>query len=413
MSILKKNEKISASQALKYEFDILMQQNMPGHFDPALSEALRGLDQRRDPPSNNMGGTYPPPPLFLPQCEKNAVKIVNKAKIDFLAFTSSADVEALRVLLAVIWPDVVFSRNGHGMQGYPESMSITVDEVQYGLLGYGAPHGRNYVSLTGTACKTLDDELVEVFHEALSLPGIEAVLSRIDLCFDFYKGERTIEHALWSYEQGAFKRPRASSHPELKQVGTTKGGANWGRTVYVGKRGGHVMARIYEKGLEVFAKLPEEMQFQSECRELEALEAQGQAPQVAFKADDWLRIEVEYRRQGKDILLPLDMMLRRDEYFAGAYPYCADALGVADGVRPAGLKSDFDVDLLALMAHAKNSYGSLIHSLKELGFRDSEVVEYLSSGRNNNKLVRSGLLARIKRSVEDFKAADPDFDIPF
>ena len=63
--VLKKNEKISASQALKQEFDILLKQNMPGHFDPDLSERLQALDLRRHPPSNNMGGTYPlPPPVF-------------------------------------------------------------------------------------------------------------------------------------------------------------------------------------------------------------------------------------------------------------------------------------------------------------------------------------------------------------
>nr|GFD19704.1 hypothetical protein [Tanacetum cinerariifolium] len=104
---------------------------------------------------------------------------------------------------------------------------------------------------------------------------------------------------------------------------------------------------------------------------------------VDFKADDWLRLEAEYRRQGKDVLLPLDMMLRRDEYFAGAYPYFADALGRADGCRPS------------------------------LGFTDSDVVQYMTADRHNNKLVKSGLLARMRQAVDDAVGIDPDHDIPF
>lgn len=409
MSIQKNVGQGSAGEVWDREFHIQLKENFAGFVDPKIT---RQLAEVASPPSNNMGGTYPLPPLNISQCGNSTVNLVNKTKIDWLAFTSLADVPTLQLVLQTIWPEVTFSRNRQGMPGYPDSDSIKVEGVQFGQMGHGASHGRNFVSLTGTACKTLTDELVQVFFEALSIPAISGQLSRLDLCLDLYKGELSFDHAVWAYEQGQFKRPRASATPEQKKVGTTKAGENLGRTMYVGKRGGHVMARIYEKGLEVFAKLPEELRAMSECREWELSTPVDGGPPV-WKADNWLRAEVEYRRQGKDILLPLDMMIRRDEYFAGAYPYCASALGVADGVRPSMLKSDFDLDLLAMIGHAKRSYGSLVHSLKELGFRDSEVVEYITTGRPNEKLVRSGLLARIKAAVSEFERDNPDSDIPF
>lgn len=416
MSIHKSAEKSLASQALDDEFGILLRQNMNGFVDRDLAERLAAFAEIANPPSNNMGGTYPPPPLFFPHGEKSSDFVVkNKTKIDWLAFTSVASVEALQLVLAVVWPGVVFSRNSHGMPGYPDSDAVLVEGVQYGLMGYGAKHGRNFVSLTGTACKTLTDELVSVFHDALSLDEVDATLSRIDLCLDFYRGERTYDHARAAYDKLGFRRPRANADPELKEVGTTKGGINLGRTMYVGKRDGHVMARIYEKGLEVFAKLPEDQRAMSENREFERLlgTPPGAELQPAFVADDWLRLEVEYKKQGKDLPLPLSMMLRRDEFFAGAYPYFADALGVADGVRPAALKSDFQVELVSMISHAKRSYGSLIHSLRELGFTDSDVVQYLTTGRNNEKLVRSGLLARLAGDVRRWRDDNPDWDVPF
>lgn len=400
----------SGSQAVDHEFSILLEQNSNGFVDLDLARRLADLAEIANPPSNNMGGNLPYPPSFLPQCEKSTLKVVNKSKIDWLAFTSAADLDQLELVLQVVWPSLVFSRNSHGMPGYPESHSALVDGVQFGMIGFGAKHGRNFVSLTGTACKTLTDELVDVFHEALSLPEIDATLSRLDLCFDLFKGERTFDHAVWAYSNGEFKRSTGGAiSPEKKIVTTEKDGQNLGRTLYVGKRGGHVMARIYEKGLEVFARLPEDQRLMSEARE-----AVNGAPEAhTFVADDWLRLEVEYRRQGKDVPLPLDMMLRRDEFFAGAYPYFASALGVADGVRPSALKSEFQVDVDVMMAHMKRSYGSFVHSLKSLGFTDENVVECITSDRHNNKLVKSGLLGVMRQAVDQVLASDPDADIPF
>jgi len=407
----------AADEAWNNEYHILLKQNMAGYVERGLSAELGRLAEIANPPSNNMGGNLPKPPPFLPHGEKPAGKVSQKTSLDWLGFTSSAEFEEVRHLIEAVWPDALLTRHVRGMPGYPEAWQISVDAVQYGMIGTGAAHGRHFVSLTGTACKTLTDELISMLYEAFHIERWNAAqqcmesvydirLSRVDLCFDFYRGEVTFDHAMNAYKNERFKNRKGGRNPQLKVIDLSSDSKNLGRTMYVGKRDGEVMARIYEKGLEVFAKLPEELRLLSEERE--ALYGSE-----TLQADNWLRLEVEYKRVDKDRPLPLEMLLERDKYFAGAYPYYADALQRGDGLRPIGMKSEFQVDLDALMANAKRSYGSLIHSLEQMGFQPAEIVQHLSSGRHNDKLVKAGLIKKVTESLAEKRAADPDFDIPF
>lgn len=410
-SLHQKPPVLTGAQEIDREFTILLQSNMNGFVDRDVSRNLARLAERADPPSNNMGGTYPLPPADLPDCEKylssdNVLESlpVQKTKLDFLAFTTSVDVAMGQELVSTIWQDLQYTRNSKGMYGYPESFSITCDGVPFGVLCTGASHGRHLFSMTGEACSRLTDEEVLVAYYALVMPELDVRLSRVDICLDVFGGV-TWDHARYHYDRDGFKRPRASTNPELKEIGVSRDGKNQGRTMQVGKRSGHVVGRVYEKGLEVFAKLPEHLRLLSDERE-------DSLPQKAVYADDWLRLEVEYKRDG-DRELTFDMLLDRDRYFAGAFPYFAYVLGREDGVRPVGVKKQADVDLIAMIYHARRSYGSVVHTLKELGFTDSQVVKELSSGSNNPKLVKSGVLLKIKHELSKLRAADPDFDIPF
>lgn len=397
-------EKISsAATALGQEHDFLGNIQPADFSDVELRERLAALAAQDLPPSNNMGGNLPNTPHFFSHGEKPLVSVNQKTTLDWVAFTVPRELPDLCALVSTIWPDSMFTRNVRGVKGYPESWSITVDGMPFGVFGLGAEHGRNYVSLDGTACKTLTDELVELLFDVLTIPELDARLTRVDICLDLYNGQRTWDHALFAYERGDFKGRKGGRNPQKKVIDVSTGDENLGRTLYIGKRDGAVYGRVYEKGLEVFANLPENLRDLSHARELES-------GQVSAKADSWLRLEVEYKRRETD--LPFAMLLDRDRFFAGAYPYFADALGLTDGRRPVGMKSDFDVDLMKLIHNAKRSYGSLIHSMKELGLSSSEIVEELSTGRNNTKLVKSGLLRELKDTLSAMNI-DPDSDIPF
>lgn len=419
MSIPKDSEKILERQVFIDDFDSFRANNFKQNLPANELAAFDAVSAVSGPPLNNMGGYLPLPPHLLPHSEKSEESVVKqKTKVDWLAFTTARDLDPIKAGIQVLWPHAVFSARSTGLKGYSCSIAIFVDEVQYGVIGHHGENkaGRNYISLTGVACSTLSDEQVIFAYEVLKL--LEARLSRLDIALDFYNGERTWDHALWSYEgTKGFCSLGGGRKPPYKTITGQDGfGNNSGRTLYVGTRGEtEKFVRVYEKGLEVFSKLPKDLR--------DASHERSQAKDMVFSvedavyADKWLRIEIEFSRQKKD--LPLEMLIDRDQYFAGAYPYCADCLGLVDGLRPVSLKTELDVDLIKLIGHGQKAYGSLVFTLKELGFTDSEVVQVLSSGKLSSKLVRSGVYARIKARQAELMAEeelrrslDPDFDIP-
>lgn len=350
-----------------------------------------------------MGGNLPNTPHFLPHSEKSGGYGVQKTILDWVGFTSSVELNAVFAAIQVVWPLAMFTNNSKGIKGFPDSYSVSSEGVKIGTIGTGAKHGRTYVSMTGDACALLDDESIGMLVEVLSMPEFDARLNRVDIALDFFHGELTWDHALWAYDRGSYKGPRGGRNPRKKVIDLSADGENLGRTLYIGVREGACYGRIYEKGLEVFANMPEDLRKLSLDREAET----GQGP----NADTWLRLEVEYKRVEND--LTLDILQDRDRYFAGAYPYYADALGLSDGLRPSQLKKDIDVELDRMIFNARRSYGSLIHSLQQMGFNANDVVQQLSSGRNNDRLVRSGLLGKVQQTLSEKREKDPDFDIPF
>lgn len=412
MSIHKTPARSLAEQARIDEFDAIARHSYADFVEEAERIMIREVAERHFPPSNNMGGNLPLPPLFFPHREKLPSDVEQKTKIDWLAYTVKSELSSVFYALEWVYPGVAFQPHHKGMKGFKSAAQIVLDGVQLGLIGYGASHGRIYVSITGVGVRGFRDAHIGFFFDYLSLVDVGGRLSRLDICFDMYHGERTYEHAVWAYENGHFKQSKGGRQPQSQTIGVVRDGCNMGRTLYVGKRGGFVMARIYEKGLEVFANMPEDLLAASTIRELQMAHDAG-VDAVPFQSDKWLRVEVEFSDQGKDQRLPLEMLLLRDQYFVGAYPYCSDVLGAGDGRRPKSCKSEEEVSVASLIGHARRSYGSLIHSMREMGFSESEVVNRLSNGRNNSKLVRSGALAKFKRDVAEFEQANPDFDVPF
>lgn len=428
MSIV--DQKTAAGESLAHELQIELKNSLSGYLSPGLMQALGEID----PPLNNMGGGYPSTPIFLPQYEKQVEKLARyetrvdasksqTAKLDWVGFSfpipgdELSGVAAVEYGLKAIWPDLEILSGLAKMRGYGKTKALMVQGVQIGSIGYGATHKRDTVNLTGDACSALTHEGISLLYEFLMV--IEARLTRVDICLDLYNGERTWDHALWRYQCGAFKHPKAPQSPEHKIVESKDGsGRNKGRTLYVGKRSCAVMARIYEKGLEVFANMPEAYREASTQREEAFYADQGLEVPTGTIADNWLRVEVEYkRRDDKD--LPFDMLIFRDGYFAGSYEYCADLLGGIIGERPKTMKSLTEVSLDKQIREMRRSYGNTVYSLTQAGFTPEEIVQFVSTGVHSQKLVKSGLLRLIqndeqwKAAVRERAALKGDADIPF
>ena len=398
----------------RYEVNRLLKRNFEGFDERDLASKLAKLAPV--PPTNNMGGPYPHPPLNFPHSEKKTEIVVQKTMIDWFGFTSPHHEEGILLGLQILWPDMISSSSKAGMRGFPKCRALYVGDVQFGLLGYGAKHGRCSVSLTGVACKTITTvQQFEILRELMDV--LEGRLTRVDLCFDFYKGEVTFDYALFALERGDFKSPKANKAPETRIVSTSGAfGENLGRTLYIGPRKGEKYGRVYEKGLEVFAKMPEEFRIASTEREMAINEAKGQDGgdvKVRTIADDWLRLEVEFKRVDSDRPIPLEIILDRDNFFAGAFPFYAWARGQGDGKGRSRLKSDAVVSHGKLMMSHRAAYGNHVHTLLSIGFTPVEVCNLLSTGKHNQKLLKAGLVAEGQQAVQMYRLEnDPDWDIP-
>jgi len=208
------------------------------------------------------------------------------ALVDWLAFTVKPPAECgLRWLLEAV--GVVFrvprgnwTGRDRGWFGYTHRIQLG----DFGLLGYGgeSQNGTMHVELNAQACRRIEDwQAVRVWGEVYG-----AVITRVDCAHDDFAGQVIdIPRAIEWYRQGAFtasgRPPKAHLEDDL--------GSGAGRTLGVGRRGSGKYLRVYEKGKKL-----------------------GDA------ASPWVRAEVELHNKSR--VIPWDVVLRPDEYLAGAYP---------------------------------------------------------------------------------------------
>jgi len=161
----------------------------------------------------------------------------------------------------------------------------TVGEVLAGAKSH-AQASTVHVNLFGSACLHISHEKWTALAAWIDSCG--GWITRVDLAVDIFEGY-SVEDARSAYLAGEFdvrgKRPSQTEH------GSWTSGHS--RTWQVGKRDTGKVCRVYEKGDEQFG--PE-------------------------ANDPWVRVECEFRNQGR--VVDTDVLCRPGDYFAGAYPYC-------------------------------------------------------------------------------------------
>jgi phage replication initiation protein len=190
-------------------------------------------------------------------------------------------------------PRSEWEQRAGGWQGY----ETRVDLGGFGLLAYGGEHQRGtaHLELNAHGCARIQDwNAVRIWCEAY---GVR--ITRIDLAHDDFSGEGvTVEKALDWLREGHFttggRAPGARLVDDL--------GSNKGKTLYVGQRQNGKLCRVYEKG-----------------------------KQLGDPSSPWCRVEVEFRGKSREI--PHDVLARRGDYLAGAYPCLAHLSERQDKVR--------------------------------------------------------------------------------
>jgi len=284
-----------------------------------------------------------------------------------------------------------------GMHGYDVSASIKIwkdnDYLTVGNIAY-SEGGRNkggLFELSGVGCKVLQLEYPALWLELYNVLLLaEWRISRVDIALDL-SGDYAQEHGYsvpvlfkQAVNEGLFKAD-AQRNPLMKQSFQTAG--DWsplvcgnlsaetydplqhctgGLTAYVGNRkSSDDFFRIYEKGKQLLGAMAE--------------------PESIDRG--WVRIEHEMSRKASGRTIPLDVMLRPDEYFCAGR---SNVRAIMEQLRAhrdlqaiqswqrAQFKREKGLLLSKKVHWARHTYGRLLRTLQDKGLSDSEIVEKLS-----------------------------------
>jgi DNA relaxase NicK len=299
-----------------------------------------------------------------------------KTTIDWLRFRTQADVlpglEALRSLYGDLGPSLKLKHLGKGKDGWQQGAAVVLADLVIGRVDFGGDHMRGWVrwNITGVGCQWAQDW--DAVEDLEALP--EASLKRVDVALTTWEGEVDHEAVKGAHEAGRFTcggRP-----PNMRVI--TNSDPRAGRTCEVGARESGKFFRGYEKGFELASKMG-------------AL-ASGVTHIDGFAVEDIFRSEVEFKDANGPITW--DVIHRRDEYFAGAYPFCADILPGVDADilqrRPDRLPQ---LELKARLANIRAMWGTTLFTALTVAHGDIGAVwAQIVGEKHNADMVAAGVL---------------------
>lgn len=240
----------------------------------------------------------------------------------------------------------------------------------YGMLCHGGQNRTVLVSLSATGLSQAVPNWETRLYRFLEL-ATQPNITRIDLAHDIFDAPKfTIDHYLNVYHKGGFQN--GGRPPKVGQAGNWLSANDDGRTFYIGKRVNGLYTRIYEKGLQL---------------------------QSADKPT-WLRLEVELK--SVDRIIPLEVLLKPHEYFAGAYP--AFKSFAYQQSRVETLRHEVRADFDHRVKWAKRQSGGFLKLLGELDYSPDQIFSMLE-GKEIPKAFRQKFLENPKKSICEIQAS--------
>lgn len=315
---------------------------------------------------------------------------MNRTSIDAWAWRTKgqpAVIErALKAMFGHTGHPVRLQKKSSGWQGYQESARIVHGDKEVGLCAWGGAvqKGWAYVGMMGVGCDDIEDwDLAQ--QAAYETKGYEA--KRIDICYDTFDRSVTFDSTLHAYRQGGFTtsgrppkcEPMKPERPEDSAI------------IRIGSRKSDKYFRGYEKGKQVLGA------------QLVAALQKGEAPPMTWQNRDgqtadgpgvleWFRCELELKAQSGP--LPEDLIDKRDQYFAGAYPYLGQVL---EDIEPHALivprVSQPSLELAVMLEHIRTQYGSGLFTALVCHHGDIGAVwERIVGHKHCQRLVDAGVL---------------------
>ena len=225
-------------------------------------------------------------------------------------------------------------------------------------MDYGGESQKGWVrvDIPGKGCQWMQPEEIGSVEE---LP--DAQIRRLDIALTTWNGEVTHDMVVAAHEAGRFTTRR----PPTCNIGTREKSDKF--------------MRCYEKGFEMVSKMGGNLP--------------GKVTHIeGSRVEDIYRSEVELKAVSSDI--PWDVVERRDQYFAGAYPFCADVL---PGIEPDILKRrperEAQTSLSAALENCRVQFGPTLFTALHAYHGDMTTVWQKIMGEHHNQaLLEAGVL---------------------
>ena len=302
-----------------------------------------------------------------------------KTTVDWLRFrTQSEPLEALGALKPMfgsVGPLMRLEHLQRGILGFQRAAQIMVGDMPVGRIDFGGESQRGWVrvDIPGKGCEWVQDW--DSLAEVEALPS--AQIRRLDLALTTWSGEMTHEQVVQAHADGRFiTRGRP---PAMRQI--TSSDPKAGRTCEIGSREkSDKFMRCYEKGRELAAKACA----RTCLSEITAIDG--------HPVEDIYRCEVEFKATGSDI--PWEVVERRDQYFAGAYPFCADVLpNVEADILQRRPQRAPQMDLAVALENCRIQYGPTLFTALAAYHGDMTAIWDKVIGKSHNQsLLEAGVL---------------------
>jgi len=321
---------------------------------------------------------------------------MSRTAVDWWAWRTKASAAALENALRVAFEgsgyELQFKRRKGGFLGYERSYSLCLADLEVGIVATGgeSQRGWSYVSITGQGCQWIED-WSRAQEVAESCGSYE--VKRVDVALDTFDGSSDYDQTLAAYRAGGFNltgrppkcEPMKPERPEDSAI------------IRIGNRSSAKYFRGYEKGKQllgpVFAAAQakgEDPSLEDFCHERITRIVDGRI--VAVPMLEWWRMELELKPQVSP--LPDDVIDRRDQYFAGAYPYLNQVLAGVDA-EPLVQRRERgpQLELSLYLAHIRKQYGDgLKTALHAYGGDISAVWEQIVGDKHSRRLLEAGVL---------------------
>jgi len=255
--------------------------------------------------------------------------------------------------------------------GFQQASQVVLGDMPLARLDFGGESQRGWVrtELTGKGCEWVQDwDALDTLED---LPSSQ--VRRLDVALTTWDGEVT--HDMIVNAHGAGKFGCGGRPPALRQI--TSSDERAGRTCYVGNRKADKFFRAYEKGFEMIAgkRMP------GVCTHIDG-----------HRIEDIYRCELELKADTTPI--GWDVIERRDQYFAGAYPFCGEILpGIEPDILMRRKERAPQTDLAIALENCRIQFGPTLYTALRAYHGDMTTVWDKVIGDHHAKhLLEAGVL---------------------